>query len=133
MYDLGSMIYLDEVKKFNVSTTYKTFQLHSNASEDFAKVNSQVEKVAGDIDAIVSRLTTLKEKLGDNKTYNEQIDLAISNLKTQKENLVTANTELFEAVEKVMEYIFKNHLNKVANATTIQQGINNIEIYAGDK
>ena len=79
MYDLGNMIYLDEVKKFNVSTTYKTFQLHATAAEDFAKVNNQVEKVAGDIDAIVSRLNSLKEKLGDNKTYNDQIDSAITN------------------------------------------------------
>ena len=123
------IVSLNNVKKFNVSTSYMTFQIKATAGNDLAEVNSQVKKVCEDIEAVVANLRTLKTKMGKNDSMNEQIDAAISGLLTKEDEFKQKNTELFQACDKVLEYIYNNKASKTSQATQIQQSIANIPVY----
>ncbi len=123
------IVSLNNVKKFNVSTSYMTFQIKATAGNDLAEVNSQVKKVCEDIEAVVANLRTLKTKMGKNDSMNEQIDAAISGLLTKEDEFKQKNTELFQACDKVLEYIYANKASKTSQATQIQQSIANIPVY----
>ncbi len=123
------IVSLNNVRKFNVSTSYMTFQIKATAGNDLAEVNSQVKKVCEDIEAVVANLRTLKTKMGKNDSMNEQIDAAISGLLTKEDEFKQKNTELFQACDKVLEYIYANKASKTSQATQIQQSIANIPVY----
>ena len=64
---------------------------------------------------------------------NEQIDTAISGLTTKQQEFKDKNKELFQACDKVLEYIYNNKADKTSQATQIQQSLANVPVYGADQ
>lgn len=123
--------YPQSVSGFEPRNFFKTFQIKENAGERFVAVNNQVRKCGTDIDGIITSLTTLKTKMGENTGTTTQIDKITNALKQKKEDLITKNSELIKACDQVIDYVYANKSSKAEEASKVYNTISNIDIYKG--
>jgi len=123
--------YPNSVSGFEPRDSFKTFQIKKNAGEHFVDVNNQVRKCGTDIDGIISSLTTLKTKMGENTGTTTQIDKITNALMQKKKDLITKNSELIKACNQVIEYVYENKSSKAEEATEVYNTIANINVYKG--
>lgn len=125
--------YINSVRGWTPLNSFKTFIIKANAGEYFLRVNNRVKKVCDDIDEIKSDLTTLKTKMGENFGSTEETNYKriISGLDQKKADVIKKNQELFEACNKVVEYVYQNKASRADEAAQVALTIANIDVYNG--
>ena len=130
MYDQG-VCFPSNVNGWTPLNTFKTFIVKSSVSENFAEVNNGVKKVCDDISDVVSKLSTMNTKMGDNTGTTSQVKAICDGFNNKREDLVKKNQELFAAIDQVVEYISQNKTSKFEEASTIKSLVANISVYGG--
>lgn len=113
------------------SNEYRSFVVKENVVSKFEQINNDVKNICQSIDKITTALKEIKRKMGENCGSINEIDNIILNINSKKEDLITKNSELINACDQCILYVYQNKADKQAEAEEVQRQLSKISVYEG--